>query len=78
VKSGVFEETDLDTNGDDLTKVRWCGGIFAARAEMTETKMAGSGELQAGGQNRSVEINDRAELNLDTKLHGGGGECSAV
>ena len=78
MEGGVFEEADLDTDGDDLAEVGGGGEVFAAGAEVGEAKMAGAGEFEAGGEDGGVEIDDRAELDLEAELHGGGGEGLAV
>jgi hypothetical protein len=78
VKGGVFEEADLETDGDDLAEVGWGGEVFAAGAEVSEAEMAGAGEFKAGGENGGIEIDDRAEVDLDAELHHSRGESFAV
>jgi hypothetical protein len=74
----VFEEADLDADGDDLAEIGGGGEVFTAGAEMREAQVSGAGELEAGGDDGGVEIDDRPELDLDAELHGGGGESLAV
>ena len=50
--------------------------VLAAGAEVGESEMTGTGEFKARGDDRSVEVDDGAELDLDPELHGGGRECS--
>src|SRR5437899_657253 len=45
---------------------------------MGEAEVSGAGELEAGGDDGGVEVDDGAELDLDSELYGGGGECLAV
>src|SRR5258705_7597965 len=45
---------------------------------MGEAEVAGTGEFEAGGDDRGVEIHDGAELDLDAELHAGRGEGLAV
>ena len=78
VEGRVFEEADFETNGDDLTEVAEGGEVLAAGTEVRESEMADAGELESGGEDGGVEIDDGAELDLDAKLHGGGGESFAV
>jgi hypothetical protein len=74
----VFEEADFDADGDDLAEIGGGGEVFAAGAEMGEAEVSGAGEFEAGGDDGGVEFDDRAELDLDTELHGGGREGLAV
>jgi len=74
----VFEKADFDADGNDLAEVRGGGEVFAAGAEMGEAEVSGAGELEAGGDDGGVEVDDGAELDLDSELYGGGGECLAV
>src|ERR1700730_6912380 len=74
----VFEEADLDADGDELTEVGGGGEVFAAGAEVGEAEGSGAGEFEAGGDDGGVKIDDRAELDLEAELHGGGGEGLAV
>jgi hypothetical protein len=74
LQGGVLKEADLDTDGDDLAKVGGGGEVFSADAEVGEAEMAGAGELEAGREDGRVEIDDGAELDLDSELHRGGGE----
>ena len=69
LEGGVFEEADLDADGDDLAEVGGGGEVFAAGAEMGEAEVAGAGEFEAGGEDGGVEIDDGAELDLDAELH---------
>ena len=78
LEGGVFEEADLDADGDDLAEVGGSGEIFAAGAEVGEAEVSGAGEFEAGGDDGGVEIDDCAELDFDAELHGGGGEGLAV
>ena len=74
----VFEEADFDADGDDLAEVGGGAEVFAAGTEMGETEVSGAGEFEAGGDDGRVEFDDRAELDLEAELHGGGGEGLAV
>src|SRR6266849_1370512 len=74
----IFEEADLDADGDELAEVGGGGEVFAAGAEMGEAEVAGAGEFEAGADDGGVKIDDRAELNLDAELHGGRGESLVV
>lgn len=47
VEGSVFEEADLEANGDDLAEVGGGGQVFAAGAEMREAEVTGTGEFQA-------------------------------
>jgi hypothetical protein len=78
LQGGVFEEADFDADSDNLAEVGWGGEVFAADAEVGETEMTGAGEFQAGGDDGGVEIDGRAELDLEMELHGGGGEGLAM
>jgi hypothetical protein len=78
LEGGVFEETDLDADGDDLAEVGGGGEVFAAGAEMGEAEVSGAGEFEAGGDDGGVEVDNGAELDLNAELHGGGGEGLAV
>ena len=68
----IFEEADLESDGDDLAEVRSGGEVLAAGAEVGEAEMTGAGELKARGDDGGVEVEDGAELNLETELHGAG------
>jgi hypothetical protein len=72
LEGGIFQKTNLDADGDDLTEIGGSGEIFAAGAEVGEAKMARASEFEAGGDDGGVEIDDRAKLDLEAKLHGGG------
>jgi hypothetical protein len=78
MESGVFEKADLKANGDNLTEIGRGREIFVAGAEVGEAKMAGARKFQARGEDGGVKINDGAKLDLETELHGGGGESLAV
>jgi hypothetical protein len=78
LEGGVFEEADLEADGDDLAEVGWCGEVFAAGTEMGEAEMASAGEFETGGEDGGVKIDDGAELNLEVELHCGGREGLAV
>ena len=52
--------------------------MFAAGAEVGEGEVGWAGELDAGGEDGGVEVEDGAELDLDSELDGGGGEGFAV
>lgn len=78
LEGGVFEKADFDADGDNLGKVGGGGEVFAPGAEVSEAKMAGAGEFQAGGDDGGIEIDDGAELDFDAELHAGGGEGFAV
>jgi len=69
----VFEEADLDADGDELAEVGGSGEIFAAGAEMGEAEVSGASKFEARADDGGVEIDDGAELDLDTELHAGGG-----
>ena len=66
----VFEEGDLDAEGDDLGEIGGAGEVLAAGAEVGESQVAGAGEFKAGGEDRGIEVNDAAELDLEEELHG--------
>ena len=74
----IFEEADLEADGDDLAEVRSGGEVLAAGAEVGEAEMTGAGELKAGGDDGGIEIEDGAKLDLEAELHGAGREGSAV
>ena len=74
----VFEEADLEPDGDDLAEVGGGRAVLAAGAEVGEAEMAGAGELQARGNDGGVEVEDGAELDLQAKLHGAGREGFTV
>jgi len=74
----VFEEADLDADGDELAEVGSGGEVFAACAQVREAEVSGAGEFEARADDGGVEIDDRTELDLDTKLHAGGGEGLAI
>lgn len=74
----VFEKADLEADGDDLAEVSGRGAILARGAEVGEAEVAGAGEFEARGDYGGVKVEDGAELNLETELHGAGGECFAV
>jgi hypothetical protein len=74
----VFQEADLDTDGDDLAEVGGGGEIFAAGAEMGEAEVSGAGEFEARGDDGGVEIDDGAELDFNAELHAGGREGLAI
>ena len=78
VEREVFEKADFEADGDDLAEV--CGGVevFAAIAEIREGEVGRASELKARGDERGVEINNCAELDLQAELYGGGGEGLAV
>jgi hypothetical protein len=78
VEGRVFEEADLEADGDELTEVGGGGEVFAAGAEMGEAEVSGAGEFEAGGDDGGVEVDNGAELDLNAELHGGGGEGLAV
>ena len=78
LKGGVFNEADLDADGDDLAEVCGGGEVFAAGAEVGEAEMAGAREFEAGGDDGGVEIDGGTELDLEAELDGGGGEGPAV
>jgi hypothetical protein len=69
LQRGVFKKADLDTDGNYLTEVGWGVEVFPAGAEMGEAQMATAGEFEARGEDGRVEIDDRAELNLQAELH---------
>ena len=70
VEGRVFEEADLEANGDDLAEVGRGREILAAGAEVRESEMADAGELESGGEDGGVEIDDGAELDFDVELDG--------
>jgi hypothetical protein len=78
VEGYVFEEADLEANGDDLPE--FCGGgkVFAAGAEVGEAEVAVASEFDAGGEDTGVEVDDGAELDFEAKLEGAGRERSTV
>jgi hypothetical protein len=78
VEGEVFEEADLEADGDDLAEVSGGGAILARGAEVGEAEVAGAGEFEARGDYGGVEIEGGAELDLEAELHGAGGECFAV
>jgi len=78
VEGEIFEEADLEADGDDLAEVRSGGEVLAAGAEVGEAEMTGAGELKAGGDDGGIEIEDGAKLDLEAELHGAGREGSAV
>jgi hypothetical protein len=78
VEGGVFEEADLEADGDNLAEVGGGGQVFATGAEMGETEVAGAGELETSCEDGGVEIDDGAELDLEAELQGGGREGFAV
>jgi hypothetical protein len=71
MQGDVFEEVDLDTNGDDLAEFGG-GEVFAAGAEVGEAQVAGTGEFETAGDERGVEVEGGAELDFDAELHGAG------
>ena len=52
--------------------------VSAAGAEIGERQMSGAGELNAGGDEGGIEIEDGTQLDLNTELHRGGRERLAV
>jgi hypothetical protein len=78
MKGGVFEEGDLDAKGNDLAKFGGGAEIFPTGAEVGECKVSGAGKFEARGEDRGVKVDGCAELDLDAKLHGGGGQSAAV
>jgi hypothetical protein len=78
VESRVFEEGDLDAEGNDLPEIGGGGDVLAAGAEVGEPQVAGAGKFKTRGKNRGVEVNDGAELDLESELHGVGGDGLAV
>jgi len=78
VKGEVFEEADLEPDGDDLAEVGGGGAILAAGAEVGEAEVAGARELETGGDDRGIKVEGGAELDLEAELHGVGREGFAV
>ena len=78
MEGGIFEEADLNAYGDDLAEIGGGGEVLATGGEMGEAEVAGASELKARREDGGVEIDDGTELDLNTKLHGGGGEGFAV
>lgn len=74
----VFEEADLEADGDDLAEVGGGGTVLAAGAEVGEAEVTGAGEFEARGDDGGVEVEDGAELDLKAELHGAGREGLAV
>ena len=76
VEFDVFEEADLDAEGDDLAEF---GGaeVFAAGAEVGEGEMGSAGEFDSSGEDGGVEVEDGEELDFEAELDGGGGEGAA-
>ena len=70
VEGEVFEEGDLDADGDDLGDVVL--EVLAAGAEIGEILVAGAAELNSGGDEGGVELHDKAELDFEAELHAGG------
>ena len=78
LEGGVFEEADLDADGDDLAEVSGSGQVFAADAEVGETEVAVTGELKARGEDGGVKIDDGAELDFQVELNSRGGDGFAI
>jgi hypothetical protein len=74
----IFQEADLDAYGDDLAEIGRGGEIFAAGAKVRQAEVSGAGEMQAGGDDGGVEIDDGAELDFDMEHDGGWRESLAV
>jgi hypothetical protein len=78
VEGLLLEEGDLDADGDDLAGVGGAEEVLAAGAEVGESEMVGAGELEAGGDEAGVEVEDETELDLEGDLEAGGGDAVAV
>jgi len=73
VQGDVGEEADVEAEGEGLDLVSGKTDVFAAGAEVSEGGVAGTGELDAEGDEGSVELEDGDELKLEAEGHGGGG-----
>jgi len=78
VQGEIFEEADLQADGDDLAQVGGGGAVLPAGAEVGEAEVTGAGELEAGGDDGGVEVEDGAELDFKAELHGAGRKGFAV
>ena len=67
----VVEEADLQADGDDLAEFGGEAEMFAAGAEFGEGFVAGAGQLDSGGDDGGVEVEDREQLDLNAELHVG-------
>lgn len=74
---GVFEEADLEADGDDLAEEAEAG-VAGARAEAGEGFSSAAGEFDADGGEGGVELEDAAELDFEEELDGVGGEGPTV
>jgi hypothetical protein len=78
VEGEVFEEANLEADGDDLAEAGVGGAVLAAGAEVGEAEVTGTGEFETRGDDGGVEVEDGAELDLEAELHGAGREGFAV
>ncbi len=74
----LLEEGDLDADGDDLAGVGGAEEVLAAGAEVGECKVVRAGELEAGGDEAGIEVEDKTELDLEVDLEAGGRDTMAV
>ena len=72
----VLKEGQLDADGEDLGDI--VGEVLAAGAEVGELLVAVAGELDAGGDEGGVELEDEAELDFEANLKRGGRKGLAV
>jgi hypothetical protein len=78
VEGNVLEETDLEADSDDLTKIGRCREVLATGAKVGQAEVAGTGEFKAGGDDGGVKIEHGAELDLEAELHRIGREGLAL
>jgi len=78
VQGYVFEEADLQPDGDDLAEVCRDPGIFSARAQIGQGEVAGTGQFQTRRHNGGIKIKDGAKLDLNPEFYGAGRERLSV
>ena len=81
MEGDVFEKGEFEPEGEDLAgqvASRGCGAVIAreivaAGAEVGEQRVGVARELDAGGDQRAVELDDGTKLDFDAELDDGGG-----
>ena len=78
VEGDVFEKGEFEPEREDLAQVDGVAAVTAAGAKAGQGIVGDRGEFDAGGDERGVELDDGAELQLEAKFHRGRGRGFAL
>jgi hypothetical protein len=74
VQGDILQEAEGEAQTDDAIGLRDALQMVTAGAEIGEGGVGEGGELDAGGDEGAIELDDAAELNFEAELDGVGGE----